>query len=266
MVAHPDGDASLATEWSLDNAAAQTLELAPSPRAVRLHLLVPAAVATRASVRVGVVTSTCRDDLRGREVGLHVGAQWVLTQRLADSGAIRAAAARVQAERRAEDRLDAWWSVAPGLYLAGAHFPAALEMGAGDEDQLGHGWFWREDWGRLGAMRWTSGRAQAYLGQDGRARRVLVRAYSGEPRLGSVSGRLVVEHLDPDGQAAPAGETPYQLAPDTWAELTVPVQPAAGLVRITILTDALRVPRERVPNSADSRALGLAIKRLWLAR
>src|SRR5262245_134837 len=235
MVAHPDGEAPLATEWSLDNAAAQTLELAPSPRAVRLHLLVPAAVATRASVRVGVVTSTCRDSFRGREVGLHVGAQWVLAQRLQDSAAIRAAAARVQAERRAEDRLDAWWSVAPGLYLAGAHFPAALEMGAGDEDQLGPGWFWREDWGKLGAMRWTSDRAQAYLGQDGRARRVLVRAYSGEPRLGPVSGRLVVEHVDPGGQATPAGETPYRLAPDTWTELTVPVQPATGLVRITIL-------------------------------
>ena len=98
MVAHPDGDASLATEWSLDNAPAQSLTLAPSPRPVRLHLLVPAAIAARGTVRVGVATATWRDHFRDREVGLHVGAQRVLVQRLEEPAAVQAMIARVQAE------------------------------------------------------------------------------------------------------------------------------------------------------------------------
>src|SRR4029453_12281090 len=61
-------------------------------------------------------------------------------------------------------------------------------------------------------MRVTGGRAQAYLGHDGHAGRVLVRAYSGEPRLGPVSGRLVVERVEPDGQPTPAGEGAFSLA------------------------------------------------------
>ena len=93
----------------------------------------------------------------------------------------------------------------------------------------------------------------------------MVRAYSGEARLGPVSGRLVVEHVGPDGEATPAGETPYALAPDTWAELAVPLRAPAGLVRVTVHAEPLRVPRERVPGSGNDRGLGLAIKRLWLA-
>jgi SAM-dependent methyltransferase len=264
MVAHPDGETPVTTEWSLDGAPVQTLELAPSPRPVRLHLLVPAALATRDTVRVGLVTSLWRDGYRGREVGLHVGAQWLLAQRLTGPAAVQAAAARVQAECRAEDRLESWWAAAPGVHLASARFPGALDWGPGDEDQLGPGWFWREDWAKPGPMRWTGGRAEAYLGHDGRATRVLVRAYSGEARLGPVSGRLVVEHVGPDGEAALVGETPYTLAPDTWAELAVPIRAPAGLVRVTVHAEPLRVPRERVPGSGDDRGLGLAIKRLWL--
>ena len=145
-----------ATEWSLDGAPVQTLELASSPRPVRLHLLVPAALATRDTVRVGLVTARWRDPYRGREVGLHVGAQWLLAQRLAGPAAVQAAAARVQAECRAEDRRESWWVAAPGVHLASARFPSALDWGPGDEDQLGPGWFWREAWGKPGTMRWTA--------------------------------------------------------------------------------------------------------------
>ena len=265
MVAHPDGDASLATEWSLDNAPAQSLKLAPSPRPVRLHLLVPAAIAARGTVRVGVATATWRDHFRDREVGLHVGAQWVLVQRLEGPAAVQAMIARVQAERRAEDQLDAWWTAATGLHLAGAQFPSTLDMRPGDEGQLGEGWFWREDWGQPGTMRWTGGRAEAYLGHDGRATRVCVRAYSGEARLGPVAGRLVAEHVERDGRATPAGEARFALEPDTWAELAVPLQAPSGHVRVTIHVEPVRVPRDRIPNSGDDRGLGLAVKRLWLA-
>jgi SAM-dependent methyltransferase len=267
VVANPDGDAPpLRTDWTLDGVPAATLELGASPRPVRIHLFVPAAVATRGAVRVDLTTTTWRDSSRAREIGLHVGAQWVLAQRLIGPRAIDAAIARVRAERRAEESLEGWWVAAQSLYLPHRTLPATLELGPGDEDQLGPGWFGREDWGQVGAMRWIGGRAEAYLGHDGRAARACVRAYSGETRLGPVSGRLVVERVEVDGRATPAGEASFALSPDTWAELAAPLRAPAGLVRVTIHAEPLRVPRERVPGSGDSRGLGLAIKRLWLAR
>jgi hypothetical protein len=190
----------------------------------------------------------------------------VLVQRLANAAAIDAAIARVRAERRAEESLEGWWAAAQGLYLLPHRtLPGTLEVGPGDEDQLGPGWFGRESWGKLGAMRWTGGRAEAYLGHAGGAERAVVRAYAGEPRLGPVTGRLVVERMETNGRATLAGEAPFSLAPDTWAELAVPFQAAPGLLRITLHAEPLRVPRERVPGSGDSRGLGLVIKRLWLA-
>jgi SAM-dependent methyltransferase len=266
VVANPDGEAPLRTEWTLDGRPAAALELGVSARPARIHLFVPAAVAQRGAVRVGLATPTWRDSFRGREVGLHVGAQWVLAQRLAGQPAIDAAIARVRTERQAEESLEGWWVAAQGLYLPHRTLPATLELGPGDEDQLGPGWFGREAWGKLGAMRWTGGRAEAYFGHGGGAGRACVRAYAGEPRLGPVSGRLVVERVETDGRATPAGTAPFTLAPDAWAELAVPFEAPAGLVRLTIHAEPLRVPRERVPGSGDSRGLGLAIKRLWLAR
>src|SRR5262249_20838214 len=241
-------------------------ELGVSARPVRIHLFVPEAIARRGAVRIDLVTTTWRDSFRGREVGLHVGAQWVLAQRLAGQPAIDAAIARVRTERQAEESLERWWVPAQSLYLPHRSLPATLELGPGDEDQLGPGWFGREAWGKLGAIRWTGGRAEAYFGHAGGAGRACVRAYSGEPRLGPGSGRLVVERVETDGSATPAWTAPFTLAPDTWAELTVPFQATAGLVRLTLHAEPLRVPRDRVPASGDSRGLGLAIKRLWLAR
>ena len=266
VVANPDGEAPpLRTDWTLDGAPAASLELGVSARPVRVHLFVPEAVAARQVVRVELTTPTWRDSFRGREVGLHVGAQWVLAQRLAGAAAIAAAIARVRAERRAEESLERWWVAAQSLYLPHLTLPGTLELGPGDEDHLGPGWFGRETWGKLGAMRWTGGRAEAYLGHAGGAARAVVRAYAGESRLGPVSGRLVVERMETDGRATPAGEAPFTLAPDTWAELAVSFQAAPGLLRVTLHAEPLRVPRERVPGSGDSRGLGLAIKRLWLA-
>jgi hypothetical protein len=266
-VANPDGEAPpLRTAWTLDGAPAAALELGSSPRPVRIHLFVPAAVATRGAVRVDLATATWRDPVRARDVGLHVGAQWVLAQRLVGPRAVDAAIARVRAERQAEESLEGWWVAAQSLFLPHRTLPATLELGPGDEDQLGPGWFGREDWGKLGAMRWTGGRAEAYLGHDGRAGRACLRAYSGETRLGPVSGRVVAERVATDGQATPAGEASFTLAPDTWAELAVPLRAPAGLVRVTIHAEPPRIPRDRVPGSGDSRGLGLAIKRLWLAR
>ena len=81
-----------------------------------------------------------------------------------------------------------------------------------------------------------------------------------------VSGRLVAEHVERDGRATPAGEATFTLDPDTWADLAVPFQAPPGHVRVTIHVEPVRVPRGRIPNSGDDRGLGLAVKRLWLAR
>jgi hypothetical protein len=113
-------------------------------------------------------------------------------------------------------------------------------------------------------MRWTAGEALAYLGTDGRASNLRVRAYSGEPNLGAVQGRLLVHHAELVGDYELAGELAFAIPPDTWEEFTVPIPTRSGRVRVTISVDPLRVPRDRVPGSLDDRGLGLAVKRLWL--
>jgi SAM-dependent methyltransferase len=266
VVANPDGEAPpLRTDWSLDGIPTTTLELGSNPRPVLVHLFVPAALAARGAVRVEVRTPTWHDPYRNREVGLHVGAQWVLVRRLAGAPAIEAAITRIRAGRQAEDSLEGWWLAAQSLYLPHRTLPAAVEISPGDEDHLGPGWFGREDWPQQGMMRWTGGRAEVYLGHGGRATRVGVRAYAGEPRLGPVAGRLVVERVEADGRARPVGGAPFTLAPGTWAELTAPFTAPAGLIRVTIHAEPLRVPRDLVPGSGDGRGLGLAINRVWLA-
>ena len=72
--------------------------------------------------------------------------------------------------------------------------------------------------------------------------------------------------METDGRATPAGEAPFTLRPDTWAELAVPFQAAPGLLRVTLHAEPLAGPaRTRARLGGDSRGLGLAIKRLWLA-
>jgi len=268
MVAHPvPDDAPPAwTRWGVAGHPAMTLELRPSARPVRVRLLVPEAVAARGAVRVELATTTWRDPRRGGEHGLHVGAQWVLAERLPAPAAIEAAIARTAADRQAEESYDyGWWHAAESLYVPHRVSRAALDIGPGDDAQLGPGWYHREDWGRLGFMRWTGPEAIAYLAGAGDATRAVVRAYSGEPKLGGVEGRLLAEHAPPDGPFTPAGEVPFRLPADTWTELSVPVPAAPGRVRVTIRVDTPRVPRERIPGSQDSRPLGLAVKRVAIA-
>jgi Methyltransferase domain len=267
VVANPDdGAPSLRTEWTLDGTRVASIDFRASPRPVRVHLLVPASVAARGSVRVDLISTMWYDPTHRRDIGLYVGAQWVLAERLTGPSAIQGALQRVRAERRAEDLLDSWWAAAPGLYLAGAQFPAMLEIRPGDEDQLGPGWYWREKWGKLGSVRWTGHQAAAYLGHPGGTARVHLRVYSGEVRLGPVSGRVTAERVGEDGASVLLGEASFALPPDSWTELTVPFAAPAGTIRVTVHTESPRVPRTLIPDSADSRGLGLAIKRIWLAR
>jgi SAM-dependent methyltransferase len=266
MAAHPVPESAPAawTHWTLDGHPTMTLEVRPSPRPLRIRLLVPAAAAARGRVRVGLETSTWHDPERRRDIGLHVGGQWVLAERLATTRAIVAAIERARLERQAEDSLEGWQRPAASLDLLRPTLPPRLEMDADDEGQLGSGWYHQENWGPLGAMRWTTAEATAHLGTNRRSTTLRVRAYSGEPALGPVEGRLLAHHATPAGDYELVGELSFALPPDTWEELTLPIPARPGRLRVTILVDRLRVPRGRVPGSQDDRGLGLAVKRLWV--
>ena len=254
----------------LDGAPARPSSSASSPRPVRR----PPASCRRPSPtrehrprRRSATTTLARSRSAGARSGLHVGAQWVLAQRLPGPPRSRPPSRASGPSAAPRTRSRAGGSPRQALYLAAPHAsPARSSSGPGDEDQLGPGWFGREAWGKLGAMRWTGGRAEAYLGHDGprgpgpwsaptRASRASARS-----RGGSSSSAW-----SPTARRPRPGEAPFSLAPDTWAELAVPFRPPAGLLRITLHAEPLRVPRERVPGSGDGRGLGLAIKRLWLA-
>ncbi len=267
MVAHlaPEDASPVWTRWTLDSHLAMSLELRPALRPVRVRLFVPAGLAAHGAVRVGLETSTWRDPPSGRENGLSVGGQWALAERLGTAAAVEAAIERTAAERRAEEEsLDGWWHAAASLYIPHRVTASAIEIGAGDEAQLGPGWHHREDWGRLGAVRWTGPEALAYLASAGHATTVRMRAYAGEPRLGPVQGWLDVAHAAPDGAFAPVGTAPFALAADTWGEIEAPVPRAPGRLWITVRVESHRVPRALIPGSQDARALGLAVRRLWL--
>ncbi|MGH7322710.1 MAG: methyltransferase domain-containing protein [Candidatus Rokuibacteriota bacterium] len=266
MVAHlaPEDAPPAWTRWTLDGHPAMSLELRPALRPVRVRLLVPASLAARGAVRVALETSTWREPTSGREIGLSVGGQWVLTERLGDTGAVEAAIERTAAERRAEESPDGWWHAAASLYIPHRVTAPALEMGPGDDAQLGPGWYHREDWGRLGAVRWAGPEAIVYLATDGQATAVRVRAYAGEPRLGPVQGWLDVAHAAPDGAFRSVGTASFALAADAWAELEASVPRVPGRLRITVRVESPRIPRALMSGSQDARPLGLAVRRVWL--
>jgi hypothetical protein len=265
VVAHcaPEDAPPLLTRWSLSGRPAMRLDLPPSMRPVRLRLLVPAGLAARGAVRVELATTLWRDAVTGREAGLHVGGQWVLAERLGGAPAVAAALERARVERQAEESLDErWWHPAATLQAAGVT-RSTVAMGSDDDAQLGPGWFHREDWGKIGRIRWSGPEAVAYLAAPAGTRAVRVRAYSGERGLGPVEGRLVVDDVGAGGAPEPLGERPFSLPADTWADLEVPLAaPVSGPLCLTLHVPAPRVPRDRIPGSRDDRPLGLAVTRL----
>jgi SAM-dependent methyltransferase len=267
LVAHlaPDDAPPAWTRWQVGGHPAMTLELPPGTRPTRVRLLATAQAVAGGHVRVELETTTRADPVAGAEVGILLGGPFLLAERVADPAALDAALDRTAAERQAEEAGgDRWWHAAESLYVPRRVHRAAVEVGPGDEAQLGPGWYHREHWGRLGAVRWTGPEAIAYLGAPGQPGTVRVRAYSGEPALGPVSGALAVEALAADGDRALLAEGPVALPGDTWGELALAVPAATGPLRVTLRTEAPRVPRERVPGNQDPRPLGFAVRRLWL--
>ena len=169
VVAHcaPEDAPPLLTRWSLEGRPVMRLDVPPSMRPVRLRLLVPPGLAARGAARVELATTLWRDGRTGREAGLHVGGQWVLAERLPGSAALETALARAEVERQAEESLDErWWHPAATVYAAARVTRATVAMGAGDDAQLGPGWFHREEWGKLG------GTSSRMTGRPSRLQRV----------------------------------------------------------------------------------------------
>ena len=201
----------------------------------------------------------------GAAIGLHVGAQWVLAERLAGPAAVQAAIQRVEAERRAEDLLDSWWSAAPGSTWPARGSPRASRSAPGDEDSARPGLVLA---GGLG-----QGRRHAL---DGRPGDRLSRA-RGRRRRGSLARLLGRAAARPRHRPrlGGAGRTGRSREPDRRGALRAVaglVGRARGAVRGAGRArprhgrdEPPRVPRALVPGSSDDRALGLAVKRIWLA-
>jgi SAM-dependent methyltransferase len=266
MLAHLGGETAARTSWTLDGEPVMTLDLHPSLRPVRVRLFVPEALAAHGGARVGLEVHA-RSGVPGVAPSVGVGGAGLLAERLSTPAAIEAAIERTKVASDAEEApRDGWWHAADSLYLPHRVTAARVDVGPGDEDHLGPGWYHRENWGRVGDIRWTGPEAVTYLRTDGRPTAVRLRVYTGDPRLGGVAGRLALAHAAPGAPFAPAGEVPFALAADTWTELEAPVPRRPGRLRVTIIVDAPRVPRTLAPDFLqDTRPLGLVLNRVQLA-
>jgi SAM-dependent methyltransferase len=164
--------------------------------------------------------------------------------------------------RRLHHCFDDRWSHLQALYLRQADFKPVLRMGKKDWRQLGPGWYFLENWG-VGPVRWSSRRAEAYLSAGPGNRQVYIKAYGGDPFLGErVSGILKLEFSPDRFSFVPLGETPFEISAGAWANLQADFNQSlfsSGLIRLQILVDQSRIPAERIPGSADTRDLGLAV-------
>ena len=212
VVANPDGEAPpLRTDWALDGAPAATVELGVSARPVRIHLLVPDVGRARGAVRVEL------DHRRGAipTAGARSGSTW------ARSGCWPAAAGprRSTGRHRAGPRGAAGRGVARGLVGRRAeplppppHAPGDARARTRRRGAARPGMVRAGGVGEARRDALDGGRAEAYLGHDGRARRsasASTRASRGSVRW---PGRLVVERLETDGPATRPGGTVHARA------------------------------------------------------
>ena len=157
MVADPAPDTApaLRTRWTLDGVSAMTLELRPAPG--RCACVFSCLRSSPRAGRCGSASPPRRGTTRGR-VGrsafTSVGSGSSPAPPDIDGGGGRPRSRPRRATRRGvRHRLVAGRQ---SLYMPGRAMPASLEMGPGDEGQLGLGWHHREDWGKPGVIRWTS--------------------------------------------------------------------------------------------------------------
>jgi 2-polyprenyl-3-methyl-5-hydroxy-6-metoxy-1,4-benzoquinol methylase len=170
--------------------------------------------------------------------------------------------------RRLHHCFDDRWSPLQSLYLLQAEFKSTLSMGNEDWRQLGPGWYFLENWA-VGPVRWTSRRAEAYLGTKPGQKHLRLRVFSGESFLGySVSGTLTLSYSQDRLAFVPLTETTFDLPAGLWTDLVAhfPHKIAnPGLIHLVIQTDQSRYPARLIPGSTDTRELGLAVMGLALS-
>jgi lipopolysaccharide transport system ATP-binding protein len=132
--------------------------------------------------------------------------------------------------------------------------PARLAMGEGDEEFLGPGWYPPEDWPPR--VRWTTGRAVAYLTQDEWTSMVGITMCRPQHGAGVATGRLLV-----GGRLAGR----FELAVPALEPFTFPVEPVDGAREVEVV---LEIDQALEPatggESDDRRELGVAVHELWL--
>lgn len=136
--------------------------------------------------------------------------------------------------------------------------PARLTIGANDDEFLGPGWYPPEDWPP--PVRWTSGRAVAYLTQDEWTTTVGVTMCRPQHNSGVATGRLLV-----NGRLAGR----FELAVPALEPFTFPVEPMEGAREVEVALEidrALEPATEPATEAAsdDRRELGVAVHEIWL--
>jgi hypothetical protein len=169
--------------------------------------------------------------------------------------------------RKKHHGFDDRWSHLQRLYLLQADFKPVLRMGNEDWRQLGPGWYFLENWAE-GPARWTSRRAVAYLGAQKGHKRLRIRVFSGEPRLGArISGSFELA-FSPDHIAfRPLTEAPFDLPAEIWTDLNFEFPQeisSPGVIRLILKTDQSRSPACLFPGSTDTRELGLGVRGMAL--
>ena len=135
-------------------------------------------------------------------------------------------------------------------------------MGKKDWRQLGPGWYFLEQW-EAGKIRWTSRSAEAYLAAGPGNKQIYLRLFSGDSFLGDrITGSLKLAFSSDRFSFVPVGEAVFDLPAGIWTDVKAPIkEPLSGngIILVQILVDQNRIPAELVPDSRDTRELGLAV-------
>jgi len=156
-------------------------------------------------------------------------------------------------------RLPTWLYVRPWRYNAGVR-QNAIVMSHGDSLQLGPGWHDFDDWPPR--FRWTQREATVFLKPQGNETSLIIRGHAGPKRA---TGRISINQQDAGAFALEPRDTHDAVVP-------LPETVRAGIsdgsvsrIELRLRLDNTFIPAECIPRSTDTRELGIAVERIWLA-